>query len=524
VSQRVPDILNQLLIGFAELDLDGRVLSANERFLSMLERPAGEAPWPLRDALDPADVTEFDSALARVLEGGGAFSRDLRVATPDGRTMWMQVAAAPQPDAKAPASLVVALTDISHRKRAEARVAESQRRFRDVADAAPVFIWTSGTDRQRRHTWVNARWTDFRGRPMEAEIGSAWATGLHPDDAPGCQSAYATAFDQRAPFTAEYRLQRADGEYRWLFDTGAPIRDEEGRFIGYVGSSIDITQRKEAEREREALLAAERTARTEAERANSLKDEFLGILSHELRTPLNAVLGWVHLMRTSTPSAEQLARGLTVIERNARLQSRMVEDLLDMSGVMAGKMRLEKRRVPIARVVDAVAESLQPAFADKGVNLRRGPADDGAEVDGDPNRLHQIIWNLLSNALKFTPAGGQVTIEVQPHDRHVRIAVADNGPGIAADFLPFVFDRFRQGDQSTRRSHGGLGIGLALVKSLAEMHGGRVTAASDGPGRGAMFSVILPLAPPAHTTASAPASSSMTDYRMPISDSLGARP
>lgn len=234
-----------------------------------------------------------------------------------------------------------------------------------------------------------------------------------------------------------------------------------------------------------------------AERANVLTDEFLGILSHEMRTPLNAVLGWVHLLRTSTPSPEQLARGLTVIERNARLQCRLIDDLLDMSGVMAGKMQIEKRRVPIAKVVDAAAESLQPAFSEKGVLLRRASVHDTAEVEGDPARLQQIVWNLLANAMKFTPAGGHVTVDVQSDDRNINIVVADDGPGISADFLPFVFDRFRQGDPSTRRSHGGLGIGLALVKSLAEMHGGRVSAASDGPGKGSTFSVTLPLASPA---------------------------
>jgi signal transduction histidine kinase len=227
----------------------------------------------------------------------------------------------------------------------------------------------------------------------------------------------------------------------------------------------------------------------------------------------------VHLMRTSTPSAEQLARGLTVIERNARLQSRMVEDLLDMSGVMAGKMRIDKRRVPIGRIVDAVVESLQPAFSEKGVALRRNVSDDTAEVDGDPNRLHQIVWNLLSNALKFTPASGQVSVDVlATPDRQIKIVVTDNGPGVAADFLPFVFDRFRQGDQSTRRSHGGLGIGLALVKSLAELHGGTVSAASEGPGKGATFSVALPLAPAVvHPRA-------ISEYRAPVADSYGARP
>jgi signal transduction histidine kinase len=201
----------------------------------------------------------------------------------------------------------------------------------------------------------------------------------------------------------------------------------------------------------------------------------------------------VHLLRTSADGNGPLERGLSVIERNARLQSRMVDDLLDMGGVIAGKMRLERRVVALGGIIDGVAESLQPAFMDKGVRLRWTPPDPTAYVNGDPQRLHQIVWNLLTNALKFTSAGGEVTLEFQRMGAHASIVIRDTGQGIDPDFLPFVFDRFRQGDPSTRRSHGGLGIGLALVKSLAELHDGSVDVESDGLGRGSAFRVVLPL-------------------------------
>jgi signal transduction histidine kinase len=327
---------------------------------------------------------------------------------------------------------------------------------------------------------------------METELGSGWIAGVHPDDAAACLATYSDAFDRRQPFTSEYRLRRFDGEYRWMLDTGTPIYDDHDRFVGYIGSAVDISERKASEREREALLAAESAARAEAERANGLKDEFLSILSHELRTPLNAVLGWVHLLRTSSAPAGQLDRGLNVIERNARLQSRMVDDLLDMGGVIAGKMRLDVRPIRLDRVIDGVVESLQPAFVDKGVRLRKEIGTDGL-VDGDANRVHQIVWNLLSNALKFTPAEGDVVVALRRCDDAVEIEVQDNGPGIDPEFLPFVFERFRQGDPSTRRSHGGLGIGLALVKSLAELHGGHVTVTSGGASTGSTFTVTLPV-------------------------------
>jgi signal transduction histidine kinase len=202
----------------------------------------------------------------------------------------------------------------------------------------------------------------------------------------------------------------------------------------------------------------------------------------------------VHLLRTSLGAAGQLGRGLNVIERNTKLQSRMVDDLLDMSGVIAGKMRLEPRPVALAPIIDGAIESLQPAFLAKGVMLRRRLVDDPGEVEGDPHRLHQIVWNLVSNSLKFTSAGGEVVVELSRSGDDACIAVRDTGQGIEPEFLPFVFDRFRQGDPSTRRMHGGLGIGLALVKSLSELHGGRTTAASDGPGRGSTFTVTLPRA------------------------------
>ena len=486
-------IVDHLLVGLAEVDLRGRVLAANERFCRFAGAASEARALEMGRILHAQDVPTFQRAIARLAAGGDAFVQEARLAATDGRLSWVEISASPLADERGVRSAALVMKNITRHKEVEARAIESQRRFLQVADAAPVFIWTSGTDRQRRHTWVNARWTNFRGRPVEAELGSGWTQGVHPDDLAGCLAAYCSAFDRRSAFTSEYRLRRHDGEYGWRLDSGAPMHDDAGRFIGYVGSSIDISDRKAEERERERLLAAERAARSDAERANRLKEEFLSILSHELRTPLNAVLGWVHLLRTSMHSDEQLDRGLNVIERNARMQSRMVDDLLDMGGVIAGKMRLERRRVPIARVVIGAAESLQPAFIEKGVTLRRPTETDVGEVDGDPSRLHQIVWNLLSNALKFTPAGGRVEIELHRCNPEVRIIVRDNGPGIDAAFLPFVFERFRQGDPSTRRSHGGLGIGLALVKSLTELHGGCVAASSDGLGCGATFVVSLPL-------------------------------
>ncbi|HEX7889445.1 MAG TPA: MHYT domain-containing protein [Ramlibacter sp.] len=245
-------------------------------------------------------------------------------------------------------------------------------------------------------------------------------------------------------------------------------------------------------------LELESAARVEAERLGALKDQFLATLSHELRTPLNAVLGWVQLLRLKRDEAT-LQKALETIERNARLQAKLIEDLLDMSRIVAGKVRLESEAVDLAAVVEAAIETAKPAAIAKQIALDtfiEGPAQ---QVVGDASRLHQILWNLLSNAIKFTPAGGRVAVRVTQEDGHVVAVVEDTGSGIDAAFLPYVFDRFRQADASTTRVHGGLGIGLSIVRQLVELHGGTVAVSSRGAGQGATFSVRLPLAAEADT-------------------------
>ncbi|NML45038.1 response regulator [Ramlibacter sp. G-1-2-2] len=245
--------------------------------------------------------------------------------------------------------------------------------------------------------------------------------------------------------------------------------------------------------ERQALLEQESAARVEAERLSALKDQFLATLSHELRTPLNAVLGWAQLLRLKRDEAT-LQKAIDTIERNARLQAQLIEDLLDMSRIVAGKVRLELQMVDPAAVVEAAVESARPAAAAKRIELGAFIERDLGQVSGDPARLQQILWNLLSNAVKFTPEGGRVDVRLTRVEGEALVVVEDNGGGIEAAFLPHVFDRFRQADASTTRVHGGLGIGLAIVRQLVELHGGSVAAASEGLGRGSVFSLRLPLA------------------------------
>jgi signal transduction histidine kinase/ActR/RegA family two-component response regulator len=249
----------------------------------------------------------------------------------------------------------------------------------------------------------------------------------------------------------------------------------------------------QAEIEREQLLDSERAARSEAERASRTKDEFLATLSHELRTPLNAVLGWSQLLRRSANLPDDVANGLVVIERNARSQAQIIEDLLDMSSIISGKVRLEVQRLDLASVIEATVETVRPAAQTKGIRLHVVVDPLAGPVRGDPNRLQQVLWNLLTNAVKFTPQGGRVGVALARINSHLEIEVTDNGEGIEPKFLPHIFDRFRQADASTARRHGGLGLGLSIVKQLIELHGGAIIAHSAGLGMGSTFRITLPL-------------------------------
>jgi signal transduction histidine kinase len=241
------------------------------------------------------------------------------------------------------------------------------------------------------------------------------------------------------------------------------------------------------------LLEAFNAAREEAETANRLKDEFLATLSHELRTPLNAILGWIAMLRHTPVDASRLQRGLEIIDRNAHAQAQLVEDVLDMARVITGKLRLELQPVQVRSVIEAAVESLRLVADAREIELRVAGLDDPMTIRGDADRLQQVLWNLLSNALKFTPSRGRVEVRAERTARDVIVSVRDTGIGLDPQFLPFVFDRFRQADQTVSRGHGGLGLGLAIVKHLVELHGGRVTAASDGVGQGCTFTVHLPL-------------------------------
>jgi len=317
---------------------------------------------------------------------------------------------------------------------------------------------------------------------------------VHPDDAARVRRTIEQSIEQQTPYEIEFRVVHADGEARWLATRGRVYYDRAGRPLRMLGVTRDVTESKKAEEERTRLLESERSARSEAERANQMKDEFLAILSHELRTPLNAILGWTQILRHGTNDAEEMAEGLEIVERNARDQAQMIEDLLDTSRVTSGKLRLTLKPLDLVTVIADAIETVRPAAETRKITLSSEFERALQTVMGDADRLKQVLWNLLTNAIRFTPIGGIVRVCLSEAGSNVEISVIDSGEGISPEFLPHIFDRFRQADGSITRRHGGLGLGLAIVKQLVELHGGSVRAQSDGPGQGATFTVVLPAA------------------------------
>jgi len=283
-----------------------------------------------------------------------------------------------------------------------------------------------------------------------------------------------------------------DGRFLDVSLTVSPIRDGGGRVVGASKIARDVSGRRRLEEEREQLLAREQRARAEAEALNRTKDEFLATMSHELRTPLNAIFGWARMLQSSTMDEMTQARALDAIVRSASAQSRLVEDLLDLSRIVSGRMRLELEPYDMRAVIEAALDTVRPAAAAKGIALETRFDPAVPVMTGAPARLQQVVWNLLMNAVKFTPAGGRVQVTLRPWGEGVEILVVDDGEGISAEALPYIFDRFRQEDSSTTRRYGGLGLGLALVRHLVELHGGTVHAQSAGKRQGATFTVRLP--------------------------------
>ena len=338
-----------------------------------------------------------------------------------------------------------------------------------------------------------------RDRPDAETSYPRFLTTIHPDDRAGVDRGLQRAIEEHASYREEYRAVWPDGSVHWVAVSGSVFYDEAGTPERMLGVSMDITAQKRADLERTELLLRERAARAEAQAAASAKDEFLAVLSHELRTPLQSMLGWTQMLRAKRVDERTAEKGLETIERNVKTQAQLIEDLLDISRIVAGTSRVDRLPICLRPVVEAaLATAMTPAAA-KSIRLESTLDPLVGEVLGDRDRLEQVVSNLLGNAVKFTPGGGRVAVRLERAGDSAKIVVEDSGRGISPEFLPHVFERFRQAESTTRRSHGGLGIGLSIVRHLVELHGGTVTAESRGENQGATFTVTLPLvraAPP----------------------------
>jgi PAS domain S-box-containing protein len=326
----------------------------------------------------------------------------------------------------------------------------------------------------------------------QGELRDRAFTRLHPDDYDRVMDAIDSAIASRGEYSIEYRVVRADGDVRWLQDRGRITLDDDGAPRYATGAVMDVTARRQLEDHERALSAERAQLIRDLEQANRVKDEFLAMLSHELRTPLNAVLGWTRMLRRGTLPPERTPAILDTIERNAAAQMQIIEELLDLSAMSSGSLRLNIAPVDLRELIGGAVETIRPAADAKSITLDLSIDITVGELAGDSARLRQVLWNLLANAVKFTPAGGRIEVSAREGPADLEISVKDSGPGIDAAFLPHVFEPFRRGESLTTRTVGGLGLGLAIVRHLVEAHGGTVTADSDGPGHGSVFVVRMP--------------------------------
>ena len=494
VGERLSLALDAAGLGIFEWDVQAdRAVWENERMYEIFGHTRADGTLSkaelLKRSVHPDDAETLDQALAAGMASGRPFQTTYRIRRKDGALRWLDLVGHFLPPDGGPVRMIGVLTDNTEQHLAEEILRASEERFRIMADTAPVMIWMAGTD--KLCTFFNKPWLDFTGRSLEAEFGNGWTEGVHPEDLEHCVQTYVACFEARRPFGMDYRLRRHDGQYRWIFDQGVPRVSSRGTFLGYIGSCVDVTERKQAEAEREKL-AEEQAARAVAEAASRSKDEFLALVSHELRTPLSAILSYAQLLRIGPVDIEAINRAVTVIERNVKAQIQIIEDLLDSARITTGKLRIEPALINLIPVLQAAVDTVRPAASAKGVTLVLDCESKPAEALVDPARLQQIVSNLLTNGIKFTPDGGRVWLAMKHDAGQIRIIVSDTGEGIEASFLPFVFQRFSQADTSSARRFGGLGLGLSLVKDLVELHGGTISAQSEGVGRGATFTVTFP--------------------------------
>ncbi|MEP0983842.1 PAS domain S-box protein [Leptolyngbya sp. FACHB-17] len=474
---------------------DDRMIWSEETFWMLGYEPrqcsASHAAWI--QAVHPDDREMAEQAIQRALNENCPIHSEYRVRLPDGSIRWLADIGQVTYDEQGNQTGVIGIQmNITDRKQAEDALQKSEHRFRSLAESN-VFGVAFG-DFTGNIQYVNDYFLNLVGYTREEiETGQVGWRDITPTEYLPLEEKALRELRMKgvtAPFEKEYI--RKDGTRVPILIGLALLQESYNQQQGLMAFHLDLTEPKQAEAEREISLQQAQAARAEAETANRIKDEFLAVLSHELRSPLNPILGWATLLQSRPFEPKQIKEALQTIERNARLQNQLIDDLLDIAKILRGKLNMNDTSVDRVFVIEAAIETVTTAANAKSIQLCAVLPHSG-QVSGDTSRLQQIVWNLLSNAIKFTPTGGQVEIRLEQVGNQAQITVSDTGKGISAEFLPYIFETFRQEDASITRKYGGLGLGLAIVRHLVEAHGGTITAESPGEGQGAIFSVRLPL-------------------------------
>ena len=477
-ERRYREIVDTANEGIWIVDANARVTFANRRMTEITGWTTAEMLGRLKwEFIVDEDVPAGKMRLERRRRGAREDVADIRFRHRDGHEVWTLMAARPNWDNSGRFIGALELfTDITERKRTEDALRQADRRFQEMADNSPVLIWHTDAN---GIVFVNRYYRDFIGEPLEKIAGMGWADYLHPEDH-GCLEAYRAAFDQQKRYEYHCRFRRGDGEYRWLHNVGLPYYGSDGSFVGFIGCSFDVTDNK---RSAEALLQADRR-----------KDQFISLLAHELRAPIAPIMTAVGLLEAKGAPHPELSRFRQTIKRQAIQLSKLVDDLLDVGRITNGKMQLTREIVDVGVAVRHAVETCTPLIDQHRHVLDLSLPSAPVYVDIDVGRIAQVLCNLLTNAAKYMEDGGRIHLDVTTRNGMAEVVVRDEGIGIPAEMLDRIFECFVQVDESTRHAHGGLGIGLAVVKAVTELHGGAVSARSDGIGRGSEFTMRLPLA------------------------------
>ncbi|MGB3297452.1 MAG: PAS domain S-box protein [Phormidesmis sp.] len=488
-EERFKSFVESDVVGILFGNIDGSINEVNNEFLRIVgysreDVRLGKLRWT--HITPPEYFPADEEGIAEAQQSGACTPYEKEYIRKDGTRVAVLIGYALLGENKEKSAAFI--LDVSDRKKIQESLQRREMELQTVTDTVPMLI--SVVDADQRYRFNNKRYEEWFGQSASTLYGrrldEVMSEKTYRRLLPYIQQVLT---GQTVTFEDEFMLKDT---MRYTSVTFVPQFDAAGAVDGFVSTISDVSDRKQAETEREALLQREYAAREAAERANRIKDEFLAVVSHELRTPMNPILGWSQLLKRGNLSPQKVAQAMETIERNARSQVQLIDDLLDISRVLRGKMNLAQQPIDLSEIIAAALENVHLAAESKSLRIEQTLVP--ARVNGDEGRLQQVMWNLLSNAVKFTPEGGQITVSLRPENGTAHIQVADTGKGIAAAFLPYVFEHFRQEDYSTTRQFGGLGLGLAIVRQIVELHGGRVAVTSAGVDQGATFTVQIPLA------------------------------